>query len=978
MSEQEDIQRQIATLGQDLAAAQNESVRAFIQQQLDAAHRQLNVLLNQVEAPQSNLALGNTVGRDLVQTITIQQFFAGQPAPDERALLDDYLRAVYSDCQSLRLKNLIAKQYDGQERSLLAALTLSDVYTALATDEEIAISRHPRCIILSRLRARLDERSAERVPAERVRSALLAKPNLHDLDDDERVIVGLYRPELALEAIARERRLVLLGDPGSGKSTALRYLAALLAGAILRGESSLPVRGWRDRPLPIPLLCPLGLVAAEVERSGDRPITALWRVLERSIEGEGGTRQGLGRYIREAMRRGIVAVLFDGLDEIPVQSDGHALRASIAAALREVAGELPMATLVVTCRIRPYRELADWQLREEQGWTERILAPWAFGQVRRFITRWYAATAEHAQALSAAEAASRAADLIGALESSERLRKLTESPLLATMLALVHLNRKTLPQDRAELYHECVELLLDRWEPARSWANRRPGLIERLAIPGLRREDLRAVLHALAYQAHLAPPSADGRGLIGEAQLEGQLYMFFRKIKVPDAELAAKHDIFLAALREETGLLHDLDGVYALPHLTFEEYLAACHLADQPDIVGPAYERWSGADRERWREALLLMMGRLRQQGKAARDGAAWVSHLGQKRIGRRAKPAEQRQRDALFAAECYAEMGGAAALANGSADIDEIEERLADGLAEILDSAPSVLPLPERIRAGGLLGPLGDPRLLDPATGTSQDGKYWCAVEAGEFWFDTTPLAISPLQKMKLDYAFKIARFPVTNGEYQRFIDAGGYENNEWWTDEGKHWKAQQSSFPALTKELETTQNSLPVTSVSWYESNAYCKWITQQGHTSGWLENDYQIRLLTYIEWERSARHTDKRLYPWGNDKPEPDHVNTRDFHDGEPTPVGCFIAGRAECGALDLLGNTETWLASPAGTIDSIQPLDDISQSEQVFVKQDDFFNYGIHQISDVLFQLHPTQQPSITGFRLVMAPRDLGAG
>ena len=88
MSEQEEIQRQIATLRQDLAAAQNESVRAFIQQQLDAAQRQLNVLLKDVSAPQSNLAIGNSVGGDLVQTITIQQFFAGQPAPDgDRRLL---------------------------------------------------------------------------------------------------------------------------------------------------------------------------------------------------------------------------------------------------------------------------------------------------------------------------------------------------------------------------------------------------------------------------------------------------------------------------------------------------------------------------------------------------------------------------------------------------------------------------------------------------------------------------------------------------------------------------------------------------------------------------------------------------------------------------------------------------------------------------------------------------------------------------
>ncbi|HYF64511.1 MAG TPA: SUMF1/EgtB/PvdO family nonheme iron enzyme [Herpetosiphonaceae bacterium] len=485
------------------------------------------------------------------------------------------------------------------------------------------------------------------------------------------------------------------------------------------------------------------------------------------------------------------------------------------------------------------------------------------------------------------------------------------------------------------------------------------------------------MLHSIAYQAHLAPPSADGRGLIGDDQLQGQLLKFFLAIKVPPGEVVNKHAIFLAALREETGLLHDLGGVYALPHLTFEEYLAACHLADSPDLIGLAYERWSGPDRERWREALLLMMGRLRQQGKTARDGAAWVRHLGHRKIGRRAKPAEQRQRDALFAAECYAEMGGAAALAHSSEDIDEIEERLGDDLAEVLDSAPSVLALPERIRAGELLGPLGDPRLLDPDTGNSRDGKYWCAVEAGEFWFDMHPLAVSPLQKMKLGYGFRIARFPVTNGEYQKFIDAGGYQKNEWWTTAGWNWRTNQASFPTMSKDSKDLLKSYPVVLISWYEAKAYCAWLTGHGYSAGWLDQDHELRLLTYVEWERSARHTDKRLYPWGYDKPEGEHLNTLDFHDGDPTPVGCFIAGRAECGALDLLGNTETWLATIDGNFKDIKPIEDVSMS-RVLVKQDDFFNSGIHQIGTVLSPLHPARQTTSVGFRLVMAPRDVGEG
>ena len=964
--ESDNLTQQIAALQAALRLPLPDHIQALNQ----AA---LNELLTRATVLQSNRAFGNVVARDLVQTITVQQFFNQTPAPDELELLADYLRSVQADCERLRLDRLTAKQQDGQEQAVVpASMTLSDVYTALATDEEITISRHPRCIILPKLRARLDERSADLVPAERVRSALLAKPNLHDLHDDERVIVGLYRPELVLEAIARERRLVLLGDPGSGKSTALRYLAAALADALLANRAALPLRGWRDRTLPIPLLCPLGLVAAEIEQTGARPVAALWRVLERMIEGD-GIRSGLLPYIRGAMRRGAVIVLFDGLDEIPVQSNGQPLRAIIAQALRDFERQVPAATLVVTCRIRPYRELAAWQLREQQGWTERMLAPWAFGQVRRFINRWYAATADRDPILSADEATTRAAALITALEASERVRRLTESPLLATMLALVHLNRKTLPEDRAELYHECVELLLDRWEPQRSWAAGRLALLERLAIPNLKREDLRAVLHRIAYAAHEQPSSADGRGLVDGDQLEGQLFNFFKRLKVAPSELATKQAIFLGALREETGLLHDLDGVYALPHLTFEEYLAACHLADDPDMVRLAYERWTSADRERWREVLLLMMGRLRQQGKAAQKGIGWVKFLAQPRIRKQPKTAEQRQRDSLFAAECYAEMGGTAALVNSTEDIDEIEQKLADGLAAILDTVPSILALPERIRAGELLGPLGDPRLLNPETGNSRDGKYWCGIEGGKFWFDPHPLSVGELELRSLSYPFKIGRFSVTQSEYSLFVAANGYTDSDLWSKNGWKWIGSLQEGDYFRKKLELIQpSSLPMEYISWYESMAYCNWLTNMGHQEGWLPFDNIIRLPTYQEWERTARGIDKRTYPWGDAYDGESYANIENIW-GSPTPVGCFAQGSSANGVVDLIGNIAVWTSTNKDLIEELQPTIDDAH-EELYVLHTDFVE-PLSPIGAVICTNNPQNETEAVGFRLVMAPRTL---
>src|SRR6185295_11747719 len=81
------------------------------------------------------------------------------------------------------------------------------------------------------------------------------------------------RSALAIEAIAHHRRLVLLGEPGSGKSTVLRYLALLLARR-LRGDA-VTIPGWPDDETPIPILCPLGQVAAALARQGDNAYAAL-------------------------------------------------------------------------------------------------------------------------------------------------------------------------------------------------------------------------------------------------------------------------------------------------------------------------------------------------------------------------------------------------------------------------------------------------------------------------------------------------------------------------------------------------------------------------------------------------------------------------------------------------------------------------------------------------------------------------------
>jgi formylglycine-generating enzyme required for sulfatase activity len=74
--------------------------------------------------------------------------------------------------------------------------------------------------------------------------------------------------------------------------------------------------------------------------------------------------------------------------------------------------------------------------------------------------------------------------------------------------------------------------------------------------------------------------------------------------------------------------------------------------------------------------------------------------------------------------------------------------------------------------------------------------------------------------------------------------------------------------TLPRYWDDIRFNNPAQPVVGVSWYEAAAYCRWLTAQGHTQGWLPAEQEIRLPTSLEWERAARHTDQRPYPWGTE--------------------------------------------------------------------------------------------------------------
>nr|MDQ2997131.1 SUMF1/EgtB/PvdO family nonheme iron enzyme [Chloroflexota bacterium] len=600
-------------------------------------------------------------------------------------------------------------------------------------------------------------------------------------------------------------------------------------------------------------------------------------------------------------------------------------RPRVAAALRHLAAQT-QARIVVTSRVLPYRAPGDWKLAGEQVWYERTIQPLAFGQVRTFVGSWYDALATTDPALDQDAATRRTQALIEQLTSNDRLRPLVRSPLLLTMLAILHYNTDEVPRDRARLYNECVQLLLERWEPVRTPGLDRPGLLERLGnLPGVEIDLLRNVIHDLAFLAHNRPPADDGRGFLDGPALEGKLLRFFRNAGSPNPDAALQ--VFLTVLREDAGLLQErADDHYAFPHLTFQEYLAACYLADQPELARMAYACWCGEDRERWREVLLLLAGRLRQQGTKAveRDGLPWLKLLVGRRVGNHDKGTTQRRRDALLAALSYAELGGRAALANSLIDVEsELEAPLCHAIVDLLETPDPAIPTADRIAAARVLADLGDPRFpvvrdawraeAFPQTFGSPQ-SYWCAVLAGIYPIGGWEAGQQPAA-IGLP-SFWIARFPITVAQYAPFVEQGYGANAErWWTPNGWQWKNErQRTEPYAWNRPPYDGPNQPVIGITWYEATAFCAWLSEQ--LADALPAGSIVRLPTEAEWEASASYAPNeppRSYPWGPNTPTSEQAIYDQSGLDAPAPVGCCPAGAAACGALDLAGNMWEMTAS-----------------------------------------------------------------
>ncbi|MCB0015862.1 MAG: SUMF1/EgtB/PvdO family nonheme iron enzyme, partial [Anaerolineales bacterium] len=219
------------------------------------------------------------------------------------------------------------------------------------------------------------------------------------------------------------------------------------------------------------------------------------------------------------------------------------------------------------------------------------------------------------------------------------------------------------------------------------------------------------------------------------------------------------------------------------------------------------------------------------------------------------------------------------------------VVERL---LALLTDPHLAAAPL-LRLLGGDALGRLGDPR---PGVCTPEPAL--CPVAAGPF------LMGEGKDSVTIREPFAIARYPVTNAQFQLFVADGGYRA-KWrhcWTEAGWQEKQQRGWTGPRRYRTGFDHPNQPVTGVSWYEAVAFCAWAAEA--------TGEKVRLPTEAEWEKGARGTDGRTFPWGDAEPNEKLCNF-DPNVGQTTPVGRYSPqGDSPYGCADMAGNVWDWTA------------------------------------------------------------------
>jgi len=445
---------------------------------------------------------------------------------------------------------------------------------------DLSLATVPLEEVFVRLTLTVEKVIREPVPSEEASGA-----QRHESRQRERMITVQEPIELGQ---ALGNHLLIVGEPGAGKSTLLRWLAVTFAGRHQREPSRVGPSADADR---LPVLVELGRLPDRYVKPEGGEAPNWIQFLPEYLPAQMALTNTPPQLLTRALADGRCLLLFDGLDEV---ADRQA-RTRLARSLTELARLSPGNRVIIGSRPAGMSESEGALHPNFQRCQIERFTP---EDVQRFFHFWYALDSD----LTPEQQRDDADALFARVQATPMILQLATTPLLSTILVLIWRKEGDLPARRVDLYERCCRVLIERWEASHDVAYQ-------TALVGMDWEDHLRLLTPLAYAIH----SQEQRTSATKEELVPLLAQALQTAGYANEQAAATREAkrFLDALGLRSGLLQYMgDDRYGFPHQTFQEYLAARFIAEQPDpgyidlVMTHLHEAW-------WQEVHLLTIAHL-------------------------------------------------------------------------------------------------------------------------------------------------------------------------------------------------------------------------------------------------------------------------------------------------------------------------------------------------------------------------------
>ena len=702
-----------------------------------------------------------------------------------------------------------------------------------------------------------------------------------------------------ITAFKQHKRLVILGEPGAGKTFSLWRIAAEQAQLALD-----------DSTQPLPVVIPLN--------RWDDPSLSLHDFVLQQL----GKLAECFTTLYESKR---LLPLFDALNEIPFDQRENKLPQ-----VRAWLEKYPSESLLLTCRKRDYRGPLDVQIDQltiepldppriydflhnyfSDGEAEHAMAEALFWQlaggegIRNVWKTWQ--EHEHKQHWEAFWTITeipedwpdeikpkwRDSQRISCLNDPRSMIKLASNPYLLTQMVVIYGDQQKLPESRIELFTAFVDDLIFRETEARPENH----------YPKAQQEKLRNDLKGLAWQLQ------SRTGSLKEA-----------RTTLPRVEAEKLMSLALLEFSAAASIIDLSKDSVRFSHQLLQEFFTAQSFSEK--IAGglKATELWNPKnwwETNGWEEA-----------AKLAVDYESDPSELLHWLAGGNPRLAAEFAREQSLLEHK-----------------DDLFQAYKSRWQSVITDVKAYPHPHERHAISTVLAWLDwDDRMGIGVNDAQLPDIDWVEISEGEFIYGEK----DKQQRLSIG-TFSISRFPVTNRQFQAFVKAGGYENDQWWEGLKK---------PELPSHSWIEANR-PVESIDWYESNAFCRWLS--------AETCEDIRLPTEQQWEKAARGAEGNEYPWG-DEYISGYANTSSEEPtlDETSAVGIYPQGKSLHEVLDMSGNVFEWCLNKYEKADDITT--DLSNDSRV-VRGGSWICSTGHCRSSFRYDRRPDSRNYNLGFRLV---------